>query len=108
MAVATTIPPTSAVPRPTTLLLLQLGGGCVAMLPIMSLNQFAKLSDLLYRLLLISGILNIILSAIILLGFLAQFPFLMRIINKIGEIGVCRAVIFYDIFMLGALVYLTG
>src|SRR5438477_9807967 len=100
MAVGTDTQATSAVPRPTTLLLLQVGGGCAAMLPIMSLNQFATLSEPLYRLLLISGLSNIILSAFILSGFFAKFAYVTKVVDKISEIGVCRAVIFYDIFML--------
>jgi hypothetical protein len=96
------------VPNPTALLAIQLGGGGLALLPILSLNSFAKLSNSLHQLLIYSAVANVVLSAALLICFLGKFNFLLRAIDRIGELGICRGLIVYDMLMLGGLVYFTG
>jgi hypothetical protein len=102
------MPANNDVPNPTILLAIQVAGGFLSLLPIWKLNQFAELSDPLYRLLLFSAVANAIISAAILICFLTRFRFLLFVIERIGELGICRGLIFYDMIMLGLLVYLTG
>jgi hypothetical protein len=96
------------VPNPTVLLAIQLGGGALAMLPILTLKQFTNVSDRLYLLLICAAATNVVISGALWLAFFIKSRYLQFIINKIGEIGICRTLIFYDMLMLGSLVYLTG
>ena len=96
------------VPNPTILLAIQVAGGILSLLPILSLRQFAKLTDSLYQLLAVSAVANVLISAAILIGFVAKIRYLRLAIEQIGEQGICRVLIFYDILMLGGLVYFTG
>jgi hypothetical protein len=96
------------VPSPTTLLAIQTGGGLLTLLPIISLNQFAMLAESLYRVLVAAAVANVVISATILVGFVGNLRRVRAVIDRIGQIGVCRMLIFYDIIMLGGLVYLTG
>jgi hypothetical protein len=98
----------TGVPSPTTLLAIQTGGGVLALLPILSLDKFAKLSLSLHRFLMAAAIANALISAFILIAFAINFHHVINVITQVGEIGLCRLAIFYDIVMLGGLVCLTG
>jgi hypothetical protein len=102
------MPENNDVPKPTVLLAIQVGGGLLALLPIMSLNQFAKPSPTLYWLLMGGALANVVVSGIILIGFVVESQRLRKIIDRFGEIAICRTLIAYDILMLGGLVCLTG
>jgi hypothetical protein len=103
-----TMPENNDVPKPAVLLAIQVGGGLLALLPIMSLNQFAKPPATLYWLLTGGALTNVVVSGIILIGFVVESQHLRKVIDRIGEIGICRTLIVYDILMLGGLVCLTG
>jgi hypothetical protein len=98
----------TTVPSPLTLLMIQAGGGVLAFIPIVTLKQFAALSDTLYLILAVSAFVNVVLSTLLLVGIAVQSPSVIGGIGRIGELGLCRILIFYDMVMLGSLVYLTG
>jgi len=98
----------SYIPSPLSLLSIQAGGGLLSLLPIVSLQQFADLSPWLHQMLTVFTIANVVFSAALLLCFVRRYGFLVRIIARVGEMGLCRAILFYDTIMLGALVYCTG
>jgi hypothetical protein len=101
-------PRKSTVPGPITLLGIQTAGAVLALLPIVSLNRFAKLTIELHHTLIVAAVANTVLSAFMLFGFLFGLRVLIGVIGRIGELGFCRVFIIYDMLMLGLLVYLTG
>jgi hypothetical protein len=104
----TAITPQSGVPSPITLLAIQAAGGLLALLPIISLNKFATLPKSLYNILTAAAIANLVISTMLLIGFIAGWQYILIVISQIGESGFTRALLFYDMIMLGGLVCLTG
>jgi hypothetical protein len=107
-AASLNIPSPGEVPNPAVLLAIQLGGGALALLPILTLQQFANVSDKLYQLLVCAAVANVVISGALWLAFYTKSRYLRFVIDKIGEIGICRTLICYDMLMLGGLVCLTG
>lgn len=96
------------VPSPISLLLIQAGGGLLALLPIATLRQFARLTDWLYWMLVASASANVVIALILLFGFMGGFRYFSVTVGRVGQLGLCRALIFYDTVLLGMLVFCTG
>src|SRR2546423_21931 len=94
----------SGVPNPRSLLAIQAGGGFLALIPILYLESFAELDPSLSRTIKTFGILNLAASVALLIAYLRNHS----IFGRMGELVLCRVAIFYDIFMLGFLVFSTG
>lgn len=96
------------IPSPLSLLLIQLGGGILTVLPILTLHRFASLSEDVHMTLVLGAALNILVSLALLIGYLRQLRYFARTIGTTGEVGLFRSIIIYDMIMLGLLVVLTG
>ena len=94
----------SGVPNPITLLAIQGGGGLLTLLPISRLKTFAKLDRWLTVTLTIFTVINIVASV----GLLLAFQWKQHNVVEIGQLELCRIVVFYDTVLLGLLVYSTG
>jgi hypothetical protein len=94
----------SGVPNPITLLAIQAGGGLLTLLPISRLKTFAKLDRWLTVTLTIFTVINIVASV----GLLLAFQWKQHHVVEIGQLELCRIVVFYDTVLLGLLVYSTG
>jgi hypothetical protein len=105
---STSISMSGRVPSPVSLLLIQAGGGVLALLPIVSLRRFATLTNSLYWMLVAGASFNVVLSLILLTGQACKIAFYQRTIGRLGERGLCRLLIIYDTILLGTLVFSTG
>lgn len=98
----------SSVPSPMSLLLIQAGGGFLALIPIISIRSFSNLAEWLYWTIVFLSFSNFLASSGLVFAHWRELKPFTTFLERVGQLGFCRIVIFYDIAMLGMLVFATG